>query len=64
VGKSCFDDDVAAFDLAVLGKTLSQGLEEGVWASVGDYADSWEFGLLLRAHDLMSSTRRTDGKRN
>ncbi len=48
VGKSCLDDDVAALDIAVLGKTLSQGLEGGVWASVCDYADSWEFGLLLR----------------
>jgi hypothetical protein len=44
----------------VLGKTLSHGLEEGVWASVCDYADPWQFGLLLRAHDLISSIRRTD----
>ena len=49
VEMSVLDDDVAALDdITVLAKTLSQGLEDGVWASVCDYANSWEFGLLLR----------------
>jgi hypothetical protein len=47
---------VVQVDDAVLGKTLSQGLEEDVWASVCDCADSWKFSLLLRAH-LNSANR-------